>query len=276
MMLHGEENPTLARDTLFAVVMIILNGMVGASLLIGGWRHREQYHNLQGANAYLGAVIPLVVLGLVLPDFTQSTAGPTLSFVQQLFLVVVSVGLYGAFLALQTGRHRDYFAALPSPTRGEARSRGSGRLAVVVGVLLLVMHVAGAAAGATDGLSGRLRRRDAARAGVARRRDPRGAGRDARGARRGPCGAGEPAAALGQHLPRLGAVDDRHHDPGDGDPERACGQTIVLGVQHADLVLLLLTLVVSIVTFSSGRTNIMQGLIHLILFMAYLLLIFRD
>ncbi|MBW8735134.1 MAG: hypothetical protein JF571_12695, partial [Asticcacaulis sp.] len=68
VMLHGANNPTLVRDTLMAVIMIILNGMVGISLLVGGWRHREQQYNLQGANAYLSVIIPLAVLGLVLPN----------------------------------------------------------------------------------------------------------------------------------------------------------------------------------------------------------------
>src|SRR4029077_16758706 len=103
VMLHGENNPTLARDTMFAVVMIILNGMVGLSLLLGGLRHREQHYNLQGANAYLGAIIPLVVLSLVLPTITLSTAGPTYSGVQQVFLVITSVGLYATFIVTQTG-----------------------------------------------------------------------------------------------------------------------------------------------------------------------------
>jgi Ca2+:H+ antiporter len=109
VMLHGENNPTLVRDTLFAVVMIILNGMVGLSLLVGAWRHREQSYNLQGANAYLGAVVPLVVLSLVLPTFTVTTKGPTLSNAQQAFVVLAAVGLYAVFLAMQTGRHRGYF-----------------------------------------------------------------------------------------------------------------------------------------------------------------------
>src|SRR6202021_4088745 len=84
IMLHGANNPTLARDTLFAVVMIVLNGMVGLSLLMGGWRHREQHYNLQGANAYLGVIIPLGILALVLPNFTVSTPGPILSFSQEM------------------------------------------------------------------------------------------------------------------------------------------------------------------------------------------------
>ncbi len=136
---HGEANPTLARDTLFAVVMIILNGMVGLSLLIGGLRHREQQHNLQGANVYLGAMIPLIVLSLVLPDFTQTTSGPTLSLAQQVFLVVVSVGLYATFLVMQTGRHRSYFMVGGSTHSSAAETRT--RRARARPALLLIAHL---------------------------------------------------------------------------------------------------------------------------------------
>src|SRR6266481_4015062 len=88
---------------------LILNGMVGLSLLLGGWLHREQHYNLQGANAYLGVIVPLVVLSLILPVFTQTVPGPFLSFLQEMFLVIASVGLYCAFLAMQMSRHRGYF-----------------------------------------------------------------------------------------------------------------------------------------------------------------------
>jgi Ca2+:H+ antiporter len=76
VMLHGANNPTLVRGTLFAIVMIILGGMIGGSLLLGGWRHREQRYNPQSANAYLGVIIPLTVLTLNHPDFTITTPGP--------------------------------------------------------------------------------------------------------------------------------------------------------------------------------------------------------
>ena len=72
-------------------------------------RHREQHYNLQGANAYLGVIIPLALLTLSLPNFTVTTAGPTLSSPQQVFLAAVAIGLFIAFLAIQTGRHRGYF-----------------------------------------------------------------------------------------------------------------------------------------------------------------------
>ena len=127
VMLHGANNPTLVRDTLFSIVMIILGGMVGGSLLLGGWRHREQHYNLQSANAYLGVIIPLSVLTLTLPDFTITTPGPTLSFAQQTFLVVMSLGLYGAFLAIQTGRHRGYFVSDEDEADAAAGNAAGGR-----------------------------------------------------------------------------------------------------------------------------------------------------
>src|SRR5947209_1477460 len=108
-MLHGANNPTLGRDAIFAVVMIALNGFVGLCLLIGGPRYREQHYNLQGVNSYLNVIMTLAVLGLVLPNFTTSTSGPTFSTEQEIFLAVMSLSLYAIFLLIQTMRHRRYF-----------------------------------------------------------------------------------------------------------------------------------------------------------------------
>ena len=108
-MLHGANNPTLARDMMFAVLMIALNGLIGLSLLLGGLRHREQFYNLQGASAYLNTIMALSVLGLLLPNFTTSMSGPRLSSIQEEFLIVTSLALYATFLMLQTRRHQQYF-----------------------------------------------------------------------------------------------------------------------------------------------------------------------
>src|SRR5207249_10396724 len=107
--LHGANNPTLGRDAIFAVVMIALNGLVGLSLLLGGLLYREQYYNLQGVNSYLNVIMTLAVLGLVLPNFTTSTSGPTLSTQQAIFLVLPRPRPYGFFLLIQTMRHRGQF-----------------------------------------------------------------------------------------------------------------------------------------------------------------------
>ena len=139
VMLHGENNPTLVRDTLFAIVMIILGAMVGASLLLGGIRHREQHYNLQGANLYLSVIIPLAVLTLSLPNVTVTTPGPTLSFAQQVFLVVMSVGLYCAFLAIQTGRHRSYFTLEEGNEKRRAARKTAPPLALNAVLLIAYM-----------------------------------------------------------------------------------------------------------------------------------------
>ena len=100
-----------ARDAMFAVVMIVLNGLLGMSLLLGGMRFHEQTYNLQGANMFLAVIVPLSVIGMILPNFTASTSGPTFSTLQAIFLIVMSAGLYGVFLAVQTSSHRDHFVA---------------------------------------------------------------------------------------------------------------------------------------------------------------------
>src|SRR5262249_7502858 len=139
IMLHGENNPTLARDPVFAVVMIILNGMVGMSLLVGGWRHREQQYNFQGANAYLSVIIPLATLSLILPNFTTSTPGPTLSVAQETFLAVVTVALYGTFLSIQTDRHKKYFVMGETEDHHEAPRSTARQLGVHTALMAAYM-----------------------------------------------------------------------------------------------------------------------------------------
>jgi Ca2+:H+ antiporter len=275
VMLHGANNPTLVRDTLFAVVMIILNGMVGLSLLVGAWRHREQQYNLQGANAYLGVIIPLVVLSLVLPNYTLTTPGPTLSFDQQLFLVLVSVGLYSTFLAVQTGRHRAYFT-LENDTDDRAPAGPRSHPLILNAVLLLVYLVpvvilAERFAEPVDYLVETLQF-PAALGGVIMA--VLVATPEAIGAVR---------AATANHLQRsvnifLGSILSTIGltIPSMLLVSHLTGRDIVLGVEHTDTVLLLLTLAVSVVTFASGRTNVIQGAVHLILFMVYLLLIVQG
>src|SRR5436190_23669569 len=119
VMSTGVEKPTLARDTMFAVVMLVLNGFLGLALLLGGLRHQEQHYNLQSANAFLVMILPLTVLGLVLPNYTRSTPGPTLSTFQMVFLSLMSVGIYAVFLFVQNRRHRGFFM-MPEEAKAEA------------------------------------------------------------------------------------------------------------------------------------------------------------
>ncbi|HEV7325872.1 MAG TPA: calcium:proton antiporter [Bosea sp. (in: a-proteobacteria)] len=109
VMLGAKGAPTLGRDTMFAVLMIVLNGVVGIGLLIGGLRHFSQGYNLKGASAYLVVIIPLTLVPLVLPNFTTSTADGTLTTFQSIAFSLFSLLLYGVFLLLQTGRHSVFF-----------------------------------------------------------------------------------------------------------------------------------------------------------------------
>ncbi len=259
VMMHGESNPTLTRDTLFAVVMIILNGMVGLSLLLGGWLHREQHYNLQGANAYLGVIVPLVVLSLILPVFTQTVPGPFLSFPQEMFLVIVSVGLYCAFLAMQMSRHRGYFTLgdrIGQPLRESASTpalfdldeafaqAGTWTLRVegtsedrLGGVIMAVLVATPEAIGAV-------------RAAMANQLQ-----------RSINIFLGSVLSTIGLTIPAMVLIS------------QLVGDDILLGLEHTDIVMLSLTLLVSVITFASGHTNVMQGAVHLILFATYLLLI---
>src|SRR6516225_1694100 len=118
MALGGKSAPTLGRDTMFAVLMIVLNAAVGLCLLLGGLRHHTQAYNLQGAVAYLAVIIPLSVIALILPDFTHAFPTGSLTLTQAAFFSLFTILLYGIFLAIQTGRHRDFFVE-PGTNRGE-------------------------------------------------------------------------------------------------------------------------------------------------------------
>jgi Ca2+:H+ antiporter len=274
VMLHGANNPTLVRDTLFAIVMIVLGGMVGASLLIGGWRHREQHYSLQGANAYLSVIIPLTVLTLSLPDFTVTTSGPTLSTAQQVFLVIMSVGLYGTFLAIQTGRHRGYFA-VDEDERSRLRAGRDGanlyrHAALLVAYMVPVGYLAEQLAHPIDYLIETLRA-PAAVGGVIIAMLV--ATPEAIGATRAALAnklqrsinifLGSVLSTIGLTVPCMLAIS--HYT----------GHIVYLGLTPANDLLLVLTLVVSVVTFASGRTNILQGAVHVMLFAAFLLLVFQ-
>ena len=120
--------------------------MVGLSLLMGGLRHREQHFNLQGANAYLGVILPLIAFSLLLPDFTETTPGPTLSIGQSTFVAIAAVGLHATFLALQTGRHRNYFkyedGDLLEELEEGARANILPHVSLLVGYMVPVVYLA--------------------------------------------------------------------------------------------------------------------------------------
>ena len=112
MMMGGGSNAAyLARDTVFAAIMLILTGLLGVCLLIGGLKHREQFFNKKSVSTALVTLISILVLTLVLPNFTTSTPSGSYNTAQLLFIAVASFVLYFSFILTQTVRHRDYFLA---------------------------------------------------------------------------------------------------------------------------------------------------------------------
>ena len=275
-MLHGKNNPTLARDMMFAVIMIALNGLIGLSLLLGGLRHHEQHYNLQGASAYLNTIMVLAVLGLVLPDFTTSTSGPRFSTEQEVFLASTSIGLYAIFLLIQTTRHSGYFmesktAALASEHQaGPMRSTAYHSVMLILYLLVVVVLAEKFAIpldnsiehfGMPQALGGAIV------AGLVLAPEALSA---IKAATRNQLQRsvnilhGSVLASIGLTIPAvltIGMVSKR---------------SVALGIEGGNLPLLLVTLAVSVVTFTSGKTNVLQGCIHLLLFAVFLLLIFSP
>lgn len=276
VMLHGDPNPTLVRDTLFAIVMIILGGMIGGSLLLGGWRNREMHYNLQGANAFLGVIIPVAVITLTLPSFTTTTPGPTLSYPQQIFVFVMSIGLYATFLALQTGRHRGYFVSDggegPAPPElPKAKPSLIWHACLLVAYILPVVFLAEQLAQPIDYVIETLKA-PAVLGGVViaalvATPEAIAATRSASAnhlQRSINISLGSVLSTIGLTVPAMLAIS------------HFTGHALYLGLEGANSVLLLLTLAVCVVTFASGRTNILQGAVHAMLFAAFVMLIFQG
>src|SRR4051794_23406268 len=136
VMLGDKAVPTLARDTVFAVVMIVCNGLVGVCILVGGVKFREQDFRVSGANLYLSMLVVLATITLILPNTTLTAPGPVFSNAQLVFVSVVTLLLYGVFLYTQTIRHQDYFVADGGDEGGTAAI--SGRMLALSAALLLV------------------------------------------------------------------------------------------------------------------------------------------
>jgi len=273
VMIHSPHNLSVMRDTLFAVIMIILNGMVGASLLLGAWRHHEQYYNLQGANTYLSVIIPLAVMSLIMPNYTQTTPGPTLSFAQQVFLAVMCIGLYAAFLAVQTGRHRGYFTLESEGEEAHDPAAGSAPLHAIllIAYMVPVVYLAEQFGRPIDELIATLNAPVALGgiiiAALVATPEAIGAVRSAlanRLQRSINICLGSILATIGLTVPIMLVVS------------HLLGASMYLGLQNTSFMLLLMTLLLSVVTFGSGRTNVLQGVVHLLLFVAYVLLIFQG
>jgi Ca2+:H+ antiporter len=270
----GDKSSTLARDTVFAAVMITCNGIVGISLLVASLRHGTAVFNPEGTGAALATVATLATLSLVLPTFTTSKPGPEFSATQLTFAALSSLVLYGLFVATQTVRHRDYF--LPITRQGEVIASGDHADAPTARTALTSLGLLGLALIGVVGLSKGVS--PTIESGVAK--------------------AGLPQAVVGVVIALLvllpetiAALRSARRDRVQtslnlalGSAMASIGLTIpavalasvwlsgplVLGLGSTDMVLLALTVVVSSLTVVPGRATPLQGGVHLVLFAAYL------
>jgi len=273
IMLGETPVPTLARDTVFAVVMIVCNGLVGICILAGGLRYREQDVQVTGSSLYLSVLIVLATITLIMPNYTLSTPGPIYSAAQLGFVSVVTLILYGVFLYTQTVRHRDYFISeAAGVTNGEMST--SNRMLALSAVLLLVsllavvllakkfslvVDFATAQIGAPPAFAGVLVAllillpESVAAIAAARKNDLQKSINLALGSSLATIGLTIPAVAVAAY---------------------ALDKQLVLGLDAQAMVLLLLTFVLSMLTFGTGRTNILFGLVHLVVFAIFVFLVF--
>ena len=273
IMLGDKEAPTLARDTVFAVVMIVCNGLVGICILTGGLRYREQDIQVAGSNLYLSVLIVLATITLILPNYTLTTPGPIYSAAQLGFVSVVTVILYGVFLYTQTIRHRGYFIT-EATGLADKGIHTSNRMLVVSTVLLLVSLLAvvllakkfslvvdagTALIGAPPAFAGILVAllillpESVAAIAAARKNDLQKSINLALGSSLATIGLTIPAVAITAYTLNM---------------------QLVLGLNDQEVVLLVLTFVLSMLTFVTGRTNILFGLVHLVVFAVFVLLVF--
>ena len=278
MMLAGGANTTgLARDTVFAAVMLILNGIIGLSLIAGSRRHSIQHYHVEGITAALATLTAIVVLTLVLPNFTTTTRGPTYTDSQLVFISVVTLVLFASFTLFQTGWHRNYFLAEGDgngdPTTEEPPSPGNREALASLGLLLVSLAVVVlsakalaptlegllAAAGAPPAVTG------IAIAAIVLLPEGVAAVRAARNDRVQTSlnlAMGSAIASIGLTIPTVSLLAVAMQWP------------LALGLDDMSIVLLFLSLFVASISLRTGRTNLLIGIVHAVLLGTYLFLSF--
>ena len=278
MVSGGDETATLARDAVFAALMITLNGIVGISLLIGALRRRFAEFNAEGTATALATVFTLATLSLVLPTFTTSRPGPEFSPAQLAFAAVASIALYGLFVVVQTVRHRDYFLPVgPAAEDPEEHAAPPSDREALTSLALLVVSLV-------------------AVVGLAKTESP--AIEDAVAAIGAPQSAVGVVIALLVLLPETtAAVRNARRDRVQTSFNLALGSAIAsigliipviaiasiwlegpleLGLGPTQMVLLAITVVVGALTVLPGRATIQEGGLHLVLFAAFVFLAIRP
>ena len=272
LMLNGN-NPALARDTMFSVVMVVLGGLLGVALLTGGLKFGEQNFNLKGANSFLGLILPLSVISMVLPNFTRTGGTGVFSTLHAVSLVILSLMIYGIFLAVQTIRHREFFNESGAQVVDEEEH--FSRRSVLSESILLVLHLAPVVI-----LSKQL-------AHLLDYRIHKGGlplelvGLVVAILILAPEGLAAIKAAANNQMQRsvnilLGSVlaTIGLTVPAALTIGLVLGKPVLLGLSPPYMTLLAVTLGSCFLTFGQGQTNILQGFVQLLLFAAYVVLMF--
>lgn len=276
VLLGDAPQPTLARDTIHAVVVIVLHGIAGLCIVVGARRHREQRFRTEGAHAYLIVLLPMVAVTLILPNYTSSEPGPFYTPLQLGFVSLVCLVLYGAFTFVQTVRDRDYFLPIGPAGEAEAHARPAARTAWAALALLLVALVAvvllaksftpflqaGAAAlGAPDAVVG------VAVALIVLLPETIAAVRAAANDRLQTSinlALGSGVASIGLTIPAVAAV------------AWWTGAPLALGVSPGGALLLGLSFLMALITYGTGRATFLSGVVHLVLFFTWCFLLFAP
>jgi Ca2+:H+ antiporter len=267
----GEEAAGLARDTVFAAVMIILNGIIGLCLLVGGLKHREQTFSLDGVSAALVALATIAIMTLVFPNYTVTTPGPYYSSSQLILVAVVTLVIYGTFVFTQTVGHRQYFlqddeagnsAQHAAPPSNAVTAWSSILLLMcLVAVVLLAkklaptLEAAVLRMGAPNALVGVII------AGIVLLPEGLAALRAARANRLQTSlnlALGSALASIGLTIPAVSFVS------------LYMNSHLRLGIDAKSSLLLLLSLFVAVVALRTGRTIILHGVVLLTVFVVYL------
>ncbi len=274
MLSSDDGGPTIARDTVYSAVMLVLTGILGIVLLLGGRKHYEQTHQITGTSAYLAVLGTLSALALIIPNYTTTTEGPTYSDTQLAAVAVVSILLYGAFIFVQTMRHRDYFLSATDDTEAasfkaeppSAKVAGTSLVLLVVALIGVVLqakmlspalHSGIDAAGLPEEFTGVVIAAlvlapeciAAIRASLMNR--PQTAINLA---------LGSALASVALTIPIITLV-------------AAFSQVqLVLGLEPQRAALLVLAMFVSVITLLPGRTSVMQGFVHLGIFIMFIVL----
>ena len=273
IMLGDKPVPALARDTVFAVVMIVCNGLVGICIFIGGLRFREQDFQVSGANLYLSVLFVMATMTLIMPNYTLTAPGPIYSAAQLGFVSVVTLILYCVFLYTQAIRHRDYFVNDATGDAVDGSPLSSRMLLLSFALLLasllavvllakkfsLVVDIAIASIGAPPAFAGVLVAllillpESVAAIGAARKNDLQKSINLA---------LGSSLATIGLTIPTVAVM------------AYVLDKQLVLGLNPQEMVLLVLTFIISMLTFGTGRTNILFGLVHMVVFAVFVFMVF--